>query len=547
MSLGPRAVERPADAGFTIVGGLDSLRPARVDGAGAVQLDDADWSLDWWVGAEDRWYLPSREAAVRQRRIGGGPVLETAMRVPGGDVLLRTWAVNLQGADGTTDGLVVEFENTSSTPVAMAFALRPYGLDGTPGGPFRLEVTDDRVRFEGTTMIRLPKRPNEIGTSHGDVVDRLVAGRALTDEVGDDDALLGVRSAAFVYPVPHQTSVRIVLGAELALVDGPDGVRRVAPHDRVANGWDQVIARGGRFVLPDNGLTQQVEAAQARLAQAGTTLPRRVAALEPGAGRILEGLASGGAIGEVLGSLGAFAGSFPTKLPKGTSPGDASAIVSGVGRAARLADDPAMAEELLEPAAQLTLLVEKAAAKARRPEIASEALIGLGRLLLVTGRADTAANLFRRGAGLVRDDLPSTLGGLSTMAEAASPARSWGDDDPNTAARFWLGMRELLIQDWPDRVDVFPQFPAAWRGGGVEVHGAVTTHGMLSFAIRWHGARPALLWDLEPFEHHVPHEVTLRCPGLDPTWSTTEARGETLLAGVSDDLPSAPSEGDSFV
>jgi hypothetical protein len=47
--------------------------------------------------------------------------------------------------------------------------------------------------------------------------------------------------------------------------------------------------------------------------------------------------------------------------------------------------------------------------------------------------------------------------------------------------------------------------------------------GMLSFAVRWHGARPALLWD-------APAGTELRAPALDPAWSAHERAGETLLA-----------------
>jgi len=45
----------------------------------------------------------------------------------------------------------------------------------------------------------------------------------------------------------------------------------------------------------------------------------------------------------------------------------------------------------------------------------------------------------------------------------------------------------------------------------------------LSFAVRWHGPRPALLWE-------APAGVTLRAPSLDPGWSSHETAGETLLA-----------------
>jgi hypothetical protein len=72
-------------------------------------------------------------------------------------------------------------------------------------------------------------------------------------------------------------------------------------------------------------------------------------------------------------------------------------------------------------------------------------------------------------------------------------------------------------------IDVLPMFPEAWVGQSVAVYGEHTPFGRLSFAVRWHGSRPALLWDLDG-----PGPVVLRC-GLDPTWSTTEPRGDALL------------------
>jgi hypothetical protein len=56
------------------------------------------------------------------------------------------------------------------------------------------------------------------------------------------------------------------------------------------------------------------------------------------------------------------------------------------------------------------------------------------------------------------------------------------------------------------------------------VHDAPTHHGRVSYALRWHGERPALLWHLER------SGVTLTVPGLDRSFSTTEQSGEALLA-----------------
>ena len=72
-------------------------------------------------------------------------------------------------------------------------------------------------------------------------------------------------------------------------------------------------------------------------------------------------------------------------------------------------------------------------------------------------------------------------------------------------------------------IELLPMFPDAWVGQSVAVYGEHTPFGRLSFAVRWHGSRPALLWELDR-----PGPVALHC-GLDPTWSTTEPRGDALL------------------
>src|SRR5690606_16442824 len=75
----------------TTIGNLDSPLGATVDARGLVTPGGA-WSLDWWVGADDRWHVPSREVAVRQKLLADSPVVESAMRVPSGDVVQRAYA-----------------------------------------------------------------------------------------------------------------------------------------------------------------------------------------------------------------------------------------------------------------------------------------------------------------------------------------------------------------------------------------------------------------------------------------------------------------------
>ena len=65
--------------------------------------------------------------------------------------------------------------------------------------------------------------------------------------------------------------------------------------------------------------------------------------------------------------------------------------------------------------------------------------------------------------------------------------------------------------------------PPAWAGSDFEVFGLVIgSASSLSFAVRWHGARPAVLWE----QHGLP--VTLTAPQVAPEWRTAAAEGEAL-------------------
>jgi hypothetical protein len=98
------------------------------------------------------------------------------------------------------------------------------------------------------------------------------------------------------------------------------------------------------------------------------------------------------------------------------------------------------------------------------------------------------------------------------------------------AADFLSFVRAMLVRETHDGgLALGSMLPDDWTGQGIEVHDAPTHFGPLSFAIRWHGERPALLWDLRPHPD-LTEAVRITVPGLDPTFSTTEPKGETLLA-----------------
>ena len=102
-----------------------------------------------------------------------------------------------------------------------------------------------------------------------------------------------------------------------------------------------------------------------------------------------------------------------------------------------------------------------------------------------------------------------------SVVRATDPAR-----DP---ARFLTALRDVLVRELPGAIELLPGYPPDWLGQALTVESVPLRTGSSSFAVRWHGARPALLWD-------APQGVEVRAPALDPAWSSRTSAGETLLA-----------------
>ena len=137
---------------------------------------------------------------------------------------------------------------------------------------------------------------------------------------------------------------------------------------------------------------------------------------------------------------------------------------------------------------------------------------------------------------------------LRWMLSAATPTFTWpeaihprlgggcmGDGHHGWAAADFLSfVRAVLVRELADdRVALLTILPPGWEGSPVEVRDAPTHAGRVSYALRWHGDRPALLWECER------PGVELVAPGLDRTWSTREQAGEALLEPFVD-RPSPP-------
>jgi hypothetical protein len=110
-------------------------------------------------------------------------------------------------------------------------------------------------------------------------------------------------------------------------------------------------------------------------------------------------------------------------------------------------------------------------------------------------------------------------------AQAPAVRGSIGAATDGPAGRL-LGLHRSLVGEGPAGPVLAPSWPDEWLGQGLAVHRAPTPWGLLAYAVRWHGTRPALLWERDG------EREALLTSGLDPSWSTSEPRGEALLAPV---------------
>jgi len=135
----------------------------------------------------------------------------------------------------------------------------------------------------------------------------------------------------------------------------------------------------------------------------------------------------------------------------------------------------------------------------------------------LSAQALAATRRVLSAAGEVR-----ALGDLERLAARTSgrPLRDGGSMAEATRLEW------SLVAPLEDRTELFIDgYDEHWLGQSVEVHDLPTAHGAtVSFALRWHGARPALLWECsEPGPR-------LTASTVDATFDTTEPSGEVLLA-----------------
>ena len=280
--------------------------------------------------------------------------------------------------------------------------------------------------------------------------------RVLTERPPVDVPIQGIDlpDEAIVLPVAHTASVRVAIPHDPARFS-TWSLPTLAPAMAVVRGWETVVHRASRLVLPDAGLGEAVTAARSDL--------------------LLSGPVDAGA--DVVGFL------------------------LDVAELGRLGDDAdAWMPEIVEPIAWIS--------RSDDPEV-ELALRACERLAVSAGDDRAAGDLARIRERRIRSGRTP-----ETMAAGQS---SFSDLRRGESVGRFVAQVEQRIADEGRLLPL--GIPRRWLGSNFEVHGVPTgPRSTVGFAVRWHGERPAVLW-----EQHGPTQL-LTAPAVDADWSSDVGR-----------------------
>ena len=288
----------------------------------------------------------------------------------------------------------------------------------------------------------------------------------------------GVPATARSHPVGHRATVRFVVAPTTR-----DAVA-CASAERVAAGWVAASEAASRVDIPTLPLASALVAARARIAIAHAHEWEALLAAAPDLGvlGLAERVRMGETLDEWIGPVADAVARIARAMHRSTGP---------FGRAHRAVQQ------------------------------ASHALRASGE----TRAAADAATVWSRTAPLVHNDSPA--GDPLSGHDLGVPQRF----DLATAIDVVAAIEHRCARGVDDSggittIELFAAgVPDAWRGLDGNVHDVCAgPRHTLSFAMRWHGPRLAVLW-----ESSGPGPVTLIAPQLDRSWSATGTSGDALL------------------
>lgn len=562
---------------WTRLGTLDGPGEPIVDRAGIVQVAPGSPSIEWWIAGDDRWYFPAHENTVRQSLHHNTPVVETRMRVKGGDVCLRTYAVTVPSATGVRDVVVAEIENTTGVPCGAAFAVRPTGVIGD-AAIHEITIDGGVLRADGAPVLILPREPAGALAGSGadeDLIARAGRGEATDTSFAPMTCPDGAAEAVVIVPLAHRNSFRVVIP-----VPEPDGTPGdaadefpavVPPADNVARGWRTHVRDLARVRVADPRLQAVCDAASPWLAATtnnalapigrsvwdpvATPRWRHVAAmagaldrvgLHERSGMLLVKAAAAHTddpVGDVTWLIEAFAAHLARTGDERFAEAVAHTCAAGVGsvEAGGIEISKWRRRRVLLAASTVFTIAGERSAAAAAADVAGgydapaapEADGG------PTGRTDRCGELFAAQVALEAGDGAGAWEVLDRYLDEVTSTGVWSEDAGTGANRHDVGVSaavaclayDLFATGLDRRLRCIAHVPDAWLETSLDATGISTPLGTVGYAVRWHGDRPALLWECSPASDGAagPAELVVTAPGLDRVWSGVGASGEALL------------------
>ena len=514
-----------------LVGTIGSPRRARVEGSGRITVAAGtadEVVVGWWIGAEDRWYIPEREITIRQSLVQGAPVVMTAIRIPGGDATHTVYGA----VQGPRELAVIEIANKARAPIVCVLTV-------SGAGARNVSVEGSTVRVDGFALISLARPPMRTASasSLSDLETVVVNG----DATEGRDGLSAEHGGAFAFmiPVSQATSVRasVLVGASSSVaLNGTPLLGSLPDVHTAASGWGVHLSRGPRLTSPDAERNERLRAviggallaAEPAIADPITSVRTRAVlarafdavGLHAEAGALLE------AIDEHQDRRGMIddAGPSSSALDQSEHLLTTAVVVDALAHHAWITADPIFAETFAPAAAGAVEAIVKAARKddAVRPLLACA---GSLRALFDTANDPRAAAQALAIWNRFASPWPLPLVALPPLP-ASSAGGSFVPDDPLRLAAAIRSSADSVARVGPDgAVDLFAAFVPGWRGSSFDVRNVAVPGGRLSAAVRWHGPRAAVLWEIDG-----PRDVTITCRSIDPMWSAVGRRGDALLA-----------------
>ena len=578
---GPAEVSERSASSWNTLYTLGAGAVADVDSHGAIFPRARPLSVEVWFGYEDRWLSGDAGDGVRQRRIDGLPIIETRQRAGDSDLVQTAWADEPGDGRGRT---IVELRNETGVAVVAAIVIRPLALTGV-GTITELRVADDLVVADRLPVVKLGRKPGDvIVASEGQEPTLLTQLQSAGAEPG-----VRVDVPAQIHDENGQASLAALIpltpgvDRQLQIVDGrEESTVAPAPLDRVIAGWRShlgsaadielpgwpthlfaslasgtlgAIADVGRAPLGDESWTVGDDALIA--AALGYTGQARAASgiVDHLLDQVTTGQVSrqhwpaiGGAIASVVDDpsgveiLGRHGEAVAAIVGHCFTSSSMSGLRARLVRAIETVHGPVAARDagLLtarsnDDEAAMTFVAHGAAIEAEFRDA----------MIDVVERAKRPYDIDTIALGLaLGTHAPDRFEPVTETRALAGSTWSWPrsgcGDSPHARAALLLGLRNACLAEGEGahgglRLDLLPAANHRWYGRNLSFTNLATPAGHLSCALRWHGERPALLWEFDEDGLAV-DQLELTCSSLDPDFVGTARNGEVLLAAP----PAAP-------